>query len=152
MGVLLIKEKLRLPWSTWVLTRILSGQLRTSLLLPLRPSSLEMVISPKKRLLVPLLPGLILKVLPFHKKHGTSWKLLSIMLMPTVMVHLPLMSFTQLSLRKRQLHHKEEEKEEEEKLFLSFANTEHSAQSVTYAARVIFRQAYTCYINTGFFN
>merc|ERR1712178_514402 len=78
-------EKLRLPWSTWVLTRMSSGQLRMSSLLPLRLSSLEMEESPRRRLLVPSLPGLTNKVSPSHRKHGTSWRLLSMKLMPMVM-------------------------------------------------------------------
>merc|ERR1712146_809774 len=116
--------------STWVLTRMSSGQPRMSSLLPLRLSSQEMEESPRRRLLVPSLPGLTNKVPPSHRKHGTSWTL--------------------LSLRRKPLDQKERREERKESLSSKSANTEQFCSTVTYAAD--YQRAYTCYINTGFFN
>merc|ERR1712054_119056 len=140
----------RLPWSTWVLTRMSSGQPRMSSLLPLRLSSQETEESPRRRLLVPSLPGLTNKESPSHKKHGISWRLLSMKLMPMVMVSLPVRNSTLLSLRRKPLDQKERREERKESLSSNSANTEQFCSTVTYAAD--YQRAYTCYINTGFFN
>merc|ERR1712178_345392 len=121
------------------LTRMASGQPRMSSLLPLRLSSQETEESPRRRLLVPSLPGLTNKESPSHKKHGISWRLLSMKLMPMVIVSLPVRNSTLLSLRRKPL----DQKERKESLSSNSANTEQFCSTVTYAAD--YQRAYTCY-------
>merc|ERR1711988_1605200 len=57
---------------------------------------------------------------------------------------------TLLSLRRKLLDQKERREERKESLSSNSANTEQFCSTVTYAAH--YQRAYTCYINTGFFN
>merc|ERR1712100_357656 len=106
------------------LTKKSSGQLSKRSRTGLWATSKLVVTSPKKRPQLTLLPGLMRTVLPSHKKHGTSLRLVSMKLMPTAMepsllMSLLLLSSMQLRRKVPQLTDHQEEKEDQEEVLFS---------------------------------